>query len=96
MAAAPEVARAQLCAAAEPVLRPATVAESALVTICGADEVSCIDGMVRICALRGQPARLVGACIRGCAPAVSLDPGDLASGDGPAAILCRRAHAEHQ
>jgi hypothetical protein len=94
--AAPEIAREQLCASTAMVLRPATVAESAAVTICADDSVSCIDGMVRVCPAPGQPARLAGACANGCATGISLDQGDVVAGDGAAAILCRRAHAERQ
>lgn len=92
--AAPDVAREQLCAPAEPVLRPATAAEAAAVTICAQDGISCVDGVVRVCVERGQPARVATVCALGCATLVSLDPGDLA--DGAAAILCRRAHAERR
>ena len=94
--AAAAAAREQLCAPAEAVLRPVTVAETAVVTICATDGVSCVDGTVRVCLGRGAPARLAGACVSGCAPGVSLDPGDIPPGDGAAAILCRRAHAERQ
>ena len=94
--AAPEVAREQLCAASEVVVRPATPAEAAVVLICAEEGVSCVDGLVRSCTARGLPATIAGACVRGCATRVSLDPGDLVTGDGVAAILCQRAHAERR
>jgi hypothetical protein len=94
--AAPEIAREQLCAADAMTLRPATIAESAVVTICADESVACVEGMVRICPARGQPARLAGACVNGCATGISVDQGDDLTGDGVAAILCRRAHAERR
>lgn len=93
-----DVARVQLCqpAAGEAVLRPVLATESTAVAICADDAVSCADGLVRTCAVRGQPVRLVAACADGCAPGIAIEPGDLLTGDGPAMILCRRAHAERR
>lgn len=93
-----EVARVQLCQAspAEPVLRPVLATESTAVSICADDGVTCADGLVRTCAVRGQPVRLVAGCANGCASGIAIEPGDLTTGDGPAAILCRRAHAERR
>jgi hypothetical protein len=96
VAAAPEVALVQLCAPVEAVSRPVLATEATVVTICADDGVSCVDGIVRSCAARGQPAQLVSVCVHGCAPGATLDPDDLRTGNGPAAILCRRAHAERQ
>ena len=90
-----EVALDQLCAAAE-TLRPATPAETAAVSICAEERISCIEGVGRACTARGQPERLAGVCVNGCAAGVALDPGDLLTGDGAASILCRRAHAERR
>jgi hypothetical protein len=94
--ASADVARAQLCAAAEPLLRPLSPTELATVLICAEDGVSCVDGRVQACTTRGQPAQLLGACVNGCATGIGVEPGDLLTGDGPAAILCRRAHAERR
>ncbi len=91
-----EAAVEQLCATPEPVLRPATPAETAQVTICAEEGVSCVEGVVRACVARGQPARLAGVCVSGCASGVALEPGDVLTGDGAASILCRRAHAERR
>jgi hypothetical protein len=94
--ATPDVARAQLCAVTEPLLRPLLPAEAAAVSICAEEGVSCVDGVVRACALRGQPAAAIGACVHGCGPGIGVEPGDVLTGNGPAAILCRRAHAERR
>lgn len=96
--ASADVARVQLCqpAAGESVLRTVLATESTTVSICADDAVSCADGLVRTCAVRGQPVRLVAACAVGCAAGIALEPGDLLTGDGPAMILCRRAHAERR
>ena len=94
--AVPDVAREQLCDPGGVGFRPPIPSESAVVTICGDDGVSCVDGVVRACASRGQPSRVAGVCVNGCAPGVVVDPGDVLTGDGAAMILCRRAHAERQ
>lgn len=91
-----EIARVQLCAPTEPALRPLLPAESASVSICADESASCADAIVRACAGPGQPARLVGACVSGCAAGIGVEPGDLLTADGAAAILCRRAHAERR
>ena len=91
-----DVARVQLCATAEPLLRPLLPAESTTVTICADEVVSCAEGVVRSCPARGQTAHLVAGCVNGCAPGIGVDPGDLLTGAGAAAILCRRAHAERK
>jgi hypothetical protein len=96
LAAAPEVALVQLCAPLEVISRPVLATETTAVTICADEGVSCVEGFVRSCSARGQPARIVSACVHGCAPGATLDPDDLRTGDGPAAILCRRAHAERR
>jgi len=94
--AAAEVARDQLCASPDATLRPLLPSELANVVICSEDGSSCVDDVVRACTARGQPARLLGACAHGCATGIGVEPGDLLTGDGPAAILCRRAHAERR
>ncbi|MBX3192732.1 MAG: hypothetical protein KF819_37460 [Labilithrix sp.] len=99
--ATPEVARAQLCRPEIPVLRALLPADVARVEICGEEGTSCVDGIVRVCAARGQPVRPVAACAFGCAIGVGIDPADLEPGgspiaDGPAPILCRRADAERR
>jgi hypothetical protein len=94
--AAAEVARIQLCAPTEPALRPLLPSESAVVSICADESVACVDGVVRTCAGPGQPARLVAACVGGCAPGIGVEPDDVLTNDGVAAILCRRAHAERR
>lgn len=91
-----EVARVQLCAPTEPALRSLLPAESAVVSVCNDESASCVDGIVRSCAAPGQPARLVAACVSGCAAGVGVEPGDLLTADGAAAILCRRVHAERR
>ncbi|MDB5221119.1 MAG: hypothetical protein JWO86_9046 [Myxococcaceae bacterium] len=93
-----EVARVQLCAATPPdlLLRPLSPTELASVPICAGEGVSCVDGVVRACTARGQPAQALGACVHGCAAGIGVEPGDLLTGDGPAAILCRHAHAERR
>jgi len=91
-----EVAGEQLCAAHEPLLRPLLPSEVTSVSICAEEGVSCVDGVVRVCAQRGQPVRLVAGCAHGCAAGVGVDQEDLGPGDGRAAILCRRAHAERR
>jgi hypothetical protein len=96
VAAAPEAAVVQLCAPLEAISRPVLATETTAVTICADEGVSCVEGLVRSCSARGQPAQLVSACVHGCAPGATLDPDDLRTGDGPAAILCRRAHAERR
>jgi hypothetical protein len=94
--ASAEVARDQLCASPEPLLRPLSPTEVLTVPICAEDGASCVDGRVQVCTSRGQPALLLGACAKGCATGIGVEPGDLLTGDGPAAILCRRAHAERR
>jgi hypothetical protein len=94
--ATPDVARAQLCAATEPLLRPLLPAETASVSICADEGVSCVDGVVRACATRGQPAAAIGGCAHGCAAGIGVEPGDVLTGNGCAAILCRRTHAERR
>ncbi|MDB4935766.1 MAG: hypothetical protein JWP87_2738 [Labilithrix sp.] len=94
--ATPEVAREQLCASPEPVLRPLLPNEVTAVSICAGEGVACVDGVVRACAMRGQPATPVGGCTHGCAPGIGVEPGDVLTGNGPAAILCRHAHAERR
>jgi hypothetical protein len=94
--AAAEVARVQLCASPEPALRPLSPSELSNPPICADDGSSCVDGVVRACTARGQPAHLLGACVYGCATGIGVEPGDLLTGNGPAAILCRRAHAERR
>lgn len=91
-----EVARVQLCAAPEPLLRPLLPNELTSVSICAEEGVSCIDGVVRACAQRGQPVRLIAGCAAGCASGVGVDVEDVGPSDGRAAILCRRAHAERR
>lgn len=91
-----EVAIAQLCTPLAPALRPLLPSESAVVTICADESVSCVDGVVRSCPAPGQPARALGACVAGCAAGIGVEPGDLLTSDGAAAILCRRAHAERR
>jgi hypothetical protein len=91
-----DVARVQLCNTTEPLLRPLLPTESATVEICGDERVACVDGIVRACVARGQPVRLLAACVNGCAAGIDVDPGDVLTGDGRAAILCRRAHAERR
>lgn len=91
-----EVAVEQLCATPELLLRPPTPVETAAVTICAEEGVVCVEGVVRACVARGQPARLAGVCVNGCASGVALEPGDVLTGDGAASILCRRAHAERR
>jgi hypothetical protein len=91
-----EVARVQLCSSAEPLLRPLLPSESAAVEICADERASCVAGIVRVCAARGQPVRLIAGCVNGCAAGIDVDPGDVLTRDGLAAILCRRAHAERR
>ena len=91
-----DVARVQLCKAEEPLLRPVLPSETSVVTICADEGVTCADAVVRTCAVRGQPARLVSACVSGCASGIGVEPGDVLTSDGAAAILCRRAHAERR
>jgi len=86
----------QLCNANDPVVRAPLATELTDVTVCADESVVCAGGLVRACAARGQPSRIVAACVHGCAAGVELEPGDLLTGDGPAAILCRRAHAERR
>lgn len=92
------IAREQLCAAppAAPATRPMLATELTTVTICAAEAITCEQGIVTVCAARGQPARRVAACVDGCAPGVALDPGVDVTSDGVASILCRRAHAERR
>ena len=90
------LASEQLCAASEPLLRPLLSTELLAVSICGDEGVSCVEGIVRLCARRGQPARLIAGCAYGCAGGIGVDQEDLGTGDGRAAILCRRAHAERR
>jgi hypothetical protein len=94
--AAAAVARVQLCAPPEPAARPLLPSESAAVPICADESAACVDGIVRACAGPGQPARLVAACVGGCAPGIGVEADDLLTNDGAAAILCRRAHAERR
>jgi hypothetical protein len=91
-----EVAIAQLCASTEPLLRPLLPSESTSVSICADEGVSCVEGVVRVCAQRGQPVQLAAACAHGCAAGISVDQEDVGTGDGRAAILCQRAHAERR
>lgn len=96
VAATGAVAIEQLCATAEPATRPLLPTEASSIPICAEESVSCVDGIVRSCAAPGQPARLVAACVSGCAAGIGLEPGDLGTSDGAATILCRRAHAERR
>jgi hypothetical protein len=91
-----EVAAAQLCATTEPLLRPLLPSEITSVVICADEGVSCMGGVVGVCAQRGQPMQRVAGCAQGCAAGVGADPEDLGTADGRAAILCRRAHAERR
>jgi hypothetical protein len=91
-----DVARAQLCAPSEVVLRPVTASESLSAQICAEENVSCAANVVRTCSARGQPERLVAGCAAGCATGIALEPEDFVAGDGVAVILCRRAHAERR
>ena len=91
-----DVAAVQLCAPIEPLLRPLLPSEATTVTICADEGVSCVEGVVRVCDHRGQPAQLVAGCAHGCAGGIAIDLEDLRTGDGRAVILCRRAHAERR
>ncbi len=91
-----EVAAVQLCGSTEPLLRPLLPTETMTVSICADEGVSCVEGVVRVCDQRGQPARLVAGCAQGCAAEIRVDQEDLRTGDGRAVILCRRAHAERR
>lgn len=87
---------AQLCRAAEPVVRPALPSDPRQGEICAEEGVACLEGLVRSCPSAGVPAHALGFCIHGCAPGISLDPGEPTIGDGAAAILCLREHAERE
>jgi len=97
VAATPEVARVQLCAATSPVIRPVTASESVAAQICAEANVSCGANIVRTCSARGQPERLVAGCVVGCATGIALEPEDVGTdGSEVAAVLCQRAHAERR
>lgn len=81
---------AQLCRPRSPVLRDIAPGDPTSAAICAEPGLDCVDGVVRACEAAGRPARLLGACIHGCAVRVAVDPGDWAIADGAAVILCRR------
>ncbi len=94
--APPDVAREQLCNAADLVLRPLLPSERSVVSICAEEGFSCREGIVQLCARTGQPAQRIAGCVEGCAHDVQVDHGDRVTPDGAATILCRRAHAERR
>ena len=64
--------------------------------ICNDVRVACIDGTVRSCDSAGSPEHVLAVCLHGCDPGIAIDHGESMIGDGAAAILCRRAHAERR
>lgn len=64
--------------------------------ICSDVGVACTDGMVRSCDGAGAPEQVSAFCVHGCEPGIAIDHGERMIGDGAAAILCRRAHAERR
>lgn len=94
----PDAGAAQLCRPERPVARPILPGDPAALEarICADRSVVCRDGVVRICDAPGAAERAVAACIAGCATEIAVDHGASAIGDGVAAILCRRDHAERR
>lgn len=92
----------QLCglepAALGDVARPALPGDPALLSprICSDVGVVCSEGAVRICGGAGTPEQVVSVCLHGCDPGIGIDHGERMIGDGAAAILCRRPHAERR
>lgn len=64
--------------------------------ICNDVFVACIEGAVRRCDGAGSPEQVFAVCLHGCDPGIAIDHGESVIGDGAAAILCRRAHAERR
>ncbi len=93
-----DVAMTQLCAPpiGAPVVRELLVTERMTASICADEGVRCEGGIVSVCTDRGQPARLIAACVEGCATGIGVDHGEDLTADGSIAILCRRAHAERR
>jgi hypothetical protein len=95
---------AQLCRPEVPVARPVVPTDAVPIDICANEGVACVDGIVRFCEARGQPARPIAACLNGCQSHVGIDlsqadvvgAGALVNPDGVASILCRRDHAERR
>lgn len=93
---APRDAGAQLCRSDVPAARPLLATEVGPTEICASEGLACVDEIVRICDRAGQPARLLGRCLHGCQPGITVDHGEATSPDGVLWILCRRDHAERQ
>lgn len=98
----PDAGARQLCgvspAAFGAVARPPLPGDPGLVSprICNDVGVACIDGSVRSCDGAGSPEQVLSVCLHGCDPGIGIDHGERMIGDGAAAILCRRAHAERR
>jgi hypothetical protein len=92
----------QLCrveaAAASAIYRPPLPGDPALLDprICNDARVACIEGSVRSCDGAGHPEQVLAVCLLGCDPGIAIDHGESMIGDGAAAILCRRPHAERR
>lgn len=98
----PDAGGRQLCrvepAAFGAVIRPPLPGDPGIVSprICNDVGVDCIEGSVRSCSGAGTPEQVLAVCVHGCDPGIAIDHGERMIGDGAAAILCRRAHAERR
>jgi hypothetical protein len=80
---------AQLCRPAAPSARGLGPSDVVAPEICAEEGYRCADGIVRMCARRGQPSRPTARCVNGCQTLVAL-PAELAGGganipNGPSA-----------
>jgi hypothetical protein len=101
----PDAGARQLCrveaaalGASAGIARPPLPGDPALLSprICNDVGVDCIEGSVRSCNGAGSPEQVLAVCLHGCDPGIAIDHGERMIGDGAAAILCRRAHAERR
>lgn len=93
----PDAGAAQLCRPETPVARPLLATETSTTEICANEGFACVENIVRVCDQPGQPVRLVGKCLHGCQPGITLDHGETKNPNpGVLSILCRRDHAERQ
>ncbi|AKV01843.1 hypothetical protein AKJ09_08506 [Labilithrix luteola] len=95
-AASDAIALEQLCRPSESVERAALPTDPRRGEICAASRIDCVDGVVGLCDAPGATVRALGVCVHGCADGISVEPEDILTSDGVAAILCRRDHAERR
>lgn len=95
-AASDAVALEQLCKPAEDVVRAALPSDPRHGEICAEARIDCVDAVVGLCERPGATVRALGVCVHGCATGISIEPEDILTSDGVAAILCRRDQTERR